>query len=416
MRKLFLLVVLTFTLPVANGYGQGAAYYNFRNPLHSIAGYNACMYVDSTAGVFYTVGNCWDSVNIISPGLAYPAFGIRFSKWRISDGQFLGGGTSQQGLLDTTTGNTRTYAINLGASPGLHRLANGSFLTAITTVDTGEYHRMGLLCMDSMGNKLWMKEFQKPNCVVPRADFNPGAMRRTAQGEWIIVGINQCNNFTTGMSFGDVVLMKLDSNFNLLWMKLFPQPPEYNFAPGALIIEPDGYVIGQTLIKKNSNDLWNPSIDRAHIFRVDTAGNMQWTWASDINEHEGAIGGLIRTPDSGFVYVGAGAGKLFDGGTGSANYKFRNIAKKLDKNRQAVQWQFVDTNAYSIMRRILPMPNGDYLMVGGTYNTPDLSHHSVLYRIDSTGNLRLQRSYTWDTTAPYRDATVFDMAFWGAMC
>lgn len=411
MRKLLLILLVAAVLPVARGYGQASVYYNFRNPLHSLSAAILSTYVDTAAGVFYTAGPCWDSVNIISPGLAYPTFGVRVSKWRISDGQLLQGATVQQGTLDTTLGNNKNYA--LLSSGTLFRLPDGSFLTPIETIDTSNIHQTALLCMDSNGKKLWLREYEKPTCKVPREGFAPKAVRRTTTGEWIILAINTCNNHTSGRSYGDVVFMKLDSNFNLLWTKLFPAAPNYNFTPTCLLVEPDGYTAGIVLTKENTMNWSRPTEDYSQLLKVDTAGNMLWSWKSSYNEHEG-INDLIRTPDGGYLYSGAGGSILIDSGTTTAQYESYNMVKKLDAARQ-LQWQYVDTTAYWSLNRILPLPGGDYLLTGqhGWRSNPNnASRCGALYRINSSGQLKWRRIYTPDTTLPMV-IEPYDMALCG---
>lgn len=329
-------------------------YFNQRNTLHSF--FSVLQSVIPSNGRYYCGGMCWDSVNYVGGGQAIPYYGIKFAVFD-EDGQK---------LIDTVY-QKRYYIIETYAST-MHRLADGNFIFASDDLDTNSRTRTLITVLDSLGRKVWDQQYANPFCQGDSNNFQRVKdFKQTTSGEWLLLTTVQCN----AQENPDLLLTKLDSNFNIIWQKKYGDPNRTEIA-GKLLIEQDGYVIGCG--EDNSNVVFRNFTYQAKMIKVDTGGNELWTWKSDTAYKTNFIRDLIRTQDGGYVYCGSGMGSETSGL--NASIYFRGWVEKIDANRNPV-WHKVFNKDYSLSQFnvIRETSSGNFQLFG---------NNRIVIRLDST--------------------------------
>ena len=163
----------------------------------------------------------------------------------------------------------------------------GYIITGYTESYSNGKKDVWLIKTDENGLKLWDKTFGY-------GDFDSGSMvRQTSDGGYIMVGdVN-----TSGGGLGDVLLIKVDTNGEFLWVRSFGGKG-HNYAGEIQQTQDEGYIIiGSSWIpdESNSYDMW--------LIKVDKNGNMMWD--KKFNRSESDHGWSIdQTVDGGFIIAG----------------------------------------------------------------------------------------------------------------
>ena len=230
-----------------------------------------------------------------------------------------------------------------------------------------------LLKTDSMGNKQWGKTFGGNN------DDYAFIVKQISDGGYIIVG--RTASFSTGDS--DIWLIKIDSNGNKLWDKLFGSS-EYNEGGTDIIkISDDGYIIlaYKQLVDDQDyqNSIW--------VIKTDINGNLEWdkTFSKE-NPRKGLSGRIIQELDDG--------GYIIAGDIRTIISRHCDLYLLKINSEGILQWEkSFDKNDYEYCYSFDKTSDGDFIILGNTYEEDPLWYDVWLLKTNSEGELLWDKTY-----------------------
>lgn len=396
MKKSILLIAVLLV-----GMAARAQYFNVRDPLHSFAaGLSSVLpYHDK----YYCAGIAWDSINYAGNGTAWHYEGIKFAVYDLSGSK----------LRDTIYQRNDLPYINPGIAT-LQLLDSNHFIAGISTDDTTGttgIDRTGIVILDTLGNVLWQNLYNRP-CSYNWFQF--ADLKPDGYGHWLMLGNVVCSPQTKD---NDFLLMKLDSNFNVLWTKEYGTA--INEMPMKLLIEPNGYIMAGW--RDNVGIKPKNFYAQALLIKTDTSGNQLWEYTGHSGVLTGPANDVIRTQDGGYVYCGTGSGYEYLSANGSSSQiMWRGWVEKIDSNRH-VLWNKtigpMNTNAGSNDQNVLKeLATGDILIAGSIIDpiwwtgtdTAGIANGSFT-KMDANGNILWQRKYKTPQTDTFFYYSVYDM-------
>ena len=161
------------------------------------------------------------------------------------------------------------------------------------SIDTNNLRKALFIVFDSLMDVTFLREYSYPDSAFV---FYMAKMIQSKDGNFIMVGDIQN---TSGK--GSIVALKIDTVFNLVWLKTYSPGTLSDLAPTILILTDTTLLIGC----EHSNELQGPySItSQTKFFTIDTAGNVLNQWM-DSNDSTFAPYGLLKTNDGGYAYCG----------------------------------------------------------------------------------------------------------------
>jgi hypothetical protein len=322
-------------------------YFNKRDALHSFS--SIITSVVPLNDKYYCTGLCIDSVNYSTTGQTLPISGIKFA---IFDNQ----GNKLRDTVYQQIGKSLD-----GWSNNLLLMPNNNLVLAVEEFDTSQNYSTLLVKIDTMGAVTMGKQIDKPLCMnepwMKVVDIKP-----IGNNQFIMLSRMSCKALGQPLKV-DILLTKLDSDFNVIWHKQYGSG-QTNNAAWKLLIEPDGYLIAGGRNNLNQTSM-NFSL-RAMLMKTDTAGNVQWTWLSDPSKKTFEAKDVIRTQDGGYVYCGSGDGYEILGANGTWSIpRFRGWVEKLDSNRNVV-WSRAFNDFYdgTEFKKVIEAPDGRLFLFG----------------------------------------------------
>lgn len=201
-------------------------------------------------------------------------------------------------------------------------------------------------------------------------------------------------------SHHDFLLTKLDSNFEVIWHKQYGDPVNNDIA-GKLLVESDGYTIGGYL--NNSNRVTINYSYQSKIIKVDTSGNLLWTWLAPAGVKTGMIRDIVKTADGGYIHCSQSGGyedpasSIF-----SIVYWRKSQVQKLSAARNVI-WTdtfstLADDGPFNEPRCLKQLSNGDIVVAGSVYggyeprDTVDMVYGSLI-KLSPDGTVIWKRKY-----------------------
>ena len=310
------------------------------------------------------------------------------------EGYIFAGNTNQD-----TSGGIDAWILKLdddGSVAWQYRYGNSSNdnVTDIIQDSDGNYTFIGYTNSSTIGGyDIWLVQLYADGNI--RAVFEYGnssndfayEIHQTADGGYIIVGAT--NSTPKGDDY-DVLVMKLNSNLNIAWTKIYGGP---GYQEGKSIVEltdvngdTTGYVVAaETRTSSNSSDYW--------IFRIDPNGNM--VWGKDIGGKGTDVPSDIKIDSSGNITV-----------VGYSNSS--GITGNGETNDYWVVW--IDPNTGNVLNQmsfggggddratfVIPYTNGTLLVYGysnsfNTYSTYD--YWAIMMK--TSGSIIWQKTYGGD--------------------
>jgi hypothetical protein len=233
----------------------------------------------------------------------------------------------------------------------------------IVAGQTGNYNAgLGdalLLKLDSQGNLLWSKTL---GGSLPDAAFDVCV---TADGGCAITGLSYNFNTAPGGGWATPWLLRLDPSGNVLWEKYYIRQASSR-AYGISQTGDEGFILaGQ----------WG---DIPFLLKVDSAGNIQWqrAYGGTVTDWS-SLTRAVETPDGGFAAAGWYWG-------GDWQHDFVEYLLKVDSTGQILwQKQFQDHHGYSV---------GDSITTSDVINAPDGAlvfaggNPAMIWKLDQQGN------------------------------
>jgi hypothetical protein len=258
--------------------------------------------------------------------------------------------------------SSMTWAKNHGGiydeiAYSIQQTADGGYIIAGNTDSFGAgANDVWVIKLDSSGNKTWDKAFGT------ESDETAFSIQQTTDGGYVVVGNK------TSLDFFDagVLMLRLDSNGDLLWEKVFDYSLNWDQAFSVKQTDDYGYIIAGNM------NYGSPDHDAdILIIKVDSSGNVEWnkTYGGD---GEDSARSIYQTSDGGYI----AAGYTSSYGAGSLDFY---IIKIDSLGNQTWSKTFGTTN-YDAAFSIKNTPDNGIVIVGS------MNSDAGVLKIDSLGN------------------------------
>ena len=270
-----------------------------------------------------------------------------------------------------------------GIANSIQETTDGGYVVAGATASFGAGSGdVWVLKLDSNGNIVWQKTYGGS-----RGDI-AYSIQKTTDGGYVVAGKTK----SFGDSIGDVLIIKLDSNGNVIWQKTYGGS-SLDIAYSIQETTDGSYVVaGQTLsFGAGNNDVW--------VLKLDSNGNIVWqkTYGGAGSESAKSI---QETTDGGYVVTGT---------NGSFSAHSNSWTIKLDSNG-TVLWQKIygENDDEDSMSSIQETTDGGYVVAGATASFGAGSGDVWVLKLDSNGNVVWQKTYggtRWDRAFSIQETT-----------
>ncbi|MBI4555679.1 MAG: VCBS repeat-containing protein [Planctomycetes bacterium] len=277
-----------------------------------------------------------------------------------------------------------------------------------------------VLRLDSSGNIVWQKTFGGASGDVGRS------IQQTSDGGYILAGYTG----SLGAGGDDILVLRLDSNGNIVWQKTFGGSSHeygqsiwqtsdggyilagytYTFAVGAtdvlvLRLDSSGNIVWQRTLGGSNYD-WGYSIQQTSdggyiltgytnsfgagledilVLRLDSSGNIVWqkTYGGSNGNDRGYS--IQQTSDGGYVLTGNTTS--FGAGGGDVP------VLRLDSSGNIVWQKVLGTGNADESNSIQQTSDGGYTLTGRTAFGGIRNYDATLLKLDSNGNVIQQRTF-----------------------
>jgi hypothetical protein len=218
-------------------------------------------------------------------------------------------------------------------------------------------------------------------------------------GAGYILGGTQADTAVDSLS--SVLLVRIDTNGNLLWKHTYHKVSGDNEELNSISLLADGRILVGAQIE--ALDGWPGDVYyrlTPWYILLDTAGNI----LKDLVWNSGHTGGGTIYPDANGGYIHFGALDTILASPSSALINFPNYVAHTDTNFLP-DWghRFPSNNGLSIntnIENVKQLHNGDYLAIGEElydYPTSHIAYRGWAAKLDKKGNLLWERNYEIDT-------------------
>jgi hypothetical protein len=228
---------------------------------------------------------------------------------------------------------------------------------------------------DSVGNKLWQKEYGIPNAI------NYGYhMKKTPDGGYIVSAERHDN----GNQNPNLMLMKLDSLFNEEWSKTY-DAGYYEFMgwySNVIVTSENIYAVGlQSYFAPSSGSQRNKEI----ILKTDMDGNEIWMKLRGETFNDIGNVGIVEANFNEFVILGFSVSDTGTFAGGNATLTKIDSSSNIIWRREINYWD--DKNSEQpVPYHLTRYPNGDLLFSGyNIYNPHPSKNNAWLVKTDSCG-------------------------------
>jgi hypothetical protein len=295
----------------------------------------------------YPTDSCFYFTGIIADSVSPYLTGNIFLKYDL-DGEPL--------FLKTLLSSHKTYETWLG---NIIPTPDGNLIDVGFTVDSTR--KAILIKFTPDGDTLFTREYF--SYYYPQNPFIvPHQIIMTPLGEFYILNNIEKEN---GID-NDFSVMKLNQDAHLIWQKKYGDT--WDDIVRSLIIDTDGgLIIGSS---KEKNVIQN-FINRTHIIKIDTAGNIQWEYLSPANILQDAARDMVKTADGGLVVAsGRGIEVPINANVGDLRWE-KGYVFKLDANKQVV-WEVevedsMNPSYLNYFSKLVAVDNGNGFVAAGQF-------------------------------------------------
>jgi len=218
------------------------------------------------------------------------------------------------------------------------------------------------------GENQWIKTFGGDQ------DDGLNSVLQTPDGGYIAAGYTK----SSGAGNYDALLIKLDSQGNIIWSKTFGG--DQSILLKSVLQTSDGYyILGGNIVYSDSN-----TADFL-LIKLDSQGNIIWskTFGGDQKD---VLFSVLQTPDGG--YIAAGYTKSF----GAGNYDFLLI--KLDSQGNIIWSKTFGGDQSDFLTSLQQTLDGGYI-IGGISRSFNSQHYfdALLIKVDSQGNIIWSKTF-----------------------
>jgi hypothetical protein len=193
-------------------------------------------------------------------------------------------------------------------------------------------------------------------------------------------------------------IAKADQNGHLLWQKLYGGTQTEVLR--SVAATPDGgYILAGSAESSNGDITGLRGSTDAWVLKLDANGNIIWSKAYGGTRYDDAKT-IVATGDG---YIVSGIGQSFDGDLQNTSGTGAIWVFKVDLSGNMVWSKFMGGGSGE-SRKLIPVENGNYLLLGTTHTiTQTLTHQNVIViKLDASGNKIWEKNYGGsETEKPY---------------
>ncbi|MHA1984282.1 MAG: hypothetical protein ACW967_07995 [Candidatus Hodarchaeales archaeon] len=291
-----------------------------------------------------------------------------------------------------------------GGSP-IQSSDSGFVITGLTKSYGSDNYDVWIIKTDSNGDHEW-------NTTFGGSDLDEGlSIQKTSSGDFIIAG----NTDSFGVGDTDYLLVKVDSNGNILWNKTYGGVARDVFR--SLLILSDGSLLlaGGTdsfgsggdqnvwMIKvdENGNHIWNRTFGTGRalsviqtsdgdfafggyqLFKINNNGSQEWNVSvSSAPKGTEFFNSIIQTSDGGYAFAG---GSKFNGNEDSFDF----VLRKTSSSGQIAWTQMyggIKWENSCCERNVIQTEDGGYILVGETRSFGAGNTDGWIVKTDANGN------------------------------
>lgn len=291
------------------------------------------------------------------------------------------------------------YYFYSGGYSGLVQQTDSSYIFAGTIQDSSHLYDAILYKLSKDGDSVWIRQYDDTL-------FQSGwQAKKCRDGGFVITGGTA---IPIASYMDDVLLIKTDSDGNLLWKK------NYGLAAGndlAFSVDTalDGGFIMFGFSNSNGTGLGNQFGD-GYVIKVDSLGSIQWSKSfGDIYNDEFWNG--ITCKDGSFICVGQTA--IFDPGYPSnccnSWNKFYIVKIDFASNTIFEKSYGNDAVGYNALYSVKELSNGDFITAGAKWDTVANKIRGVILKINSAGDSLWMHTYE-NLHGPHSDNYLYDIS------
>lgn len=268
----------------------------------------------------------------------------------------------------------KSYGTSIEDMPDyIRQTADGGYIIAGRTgsyvPNKGNVYRFWILKLDSSGAIIWQKTYGGTN-----SDY-PFCVQQTADGGYIVGGVT--NSF--GKGAGDIWLLKLDSNGNIIWEKAYGGTGDEKFYTVQQTSD-NGYIVSGATTSSGQG-----SYDYL-VLKLDSAGVITWQKTYGGSGEDIAYQ-IQQTSDGGYVVNGYTRSFNVGGGMDFWVLKLTSTG--------GITWQKTyGGNGFDLGYSVQQTTDGGYILAGLTtsYGTSG-DYDFLVIKLDANGNNTWQKTY-----------------------
>lgn len=233
--------------------------------------------------------------------------------------------------------------------------------------------------LNSSGNLLWMKT------IGAAGDERITAMKQTSDGGYIASGkITSYGSDTSSVSGLDMLVLKFDSSGNLSWAKTIGKEDTRDQTEGggngALQQTSDGGYIMSGFTEGYGAGGWD-----AFIVKLDSSGNLSWAKTIGGSDNDNGLS-VRQTSDGGYIMSGGTKS------SGSGDYDI--FITKLDSSGNLSWAKAIGGSKKDVAEsNIVQTSDGGYAVTGVTKSYADSSGDLFVLKLDFSGNLSWMKAF-----------------------
>lgn len=243
---------------------------------------------------------------------------------------------------------------------------DGTFVIAGSTGSFGSgASDIYLMKLNGSGVVLWTRTIGGP--MIEQAND----LVQLSDGGWLVVGSTNDSNGAGGY---DGLLVRTDSEGNVLWRKEYGGG-DWDFFHSGILLNDGGFLmVGQTFSQGIGGDAW--------LVKTTELGDTIWT------RHYGGTG----ADDGGAVVETASGGFAFAGTLTSGNGDVDAYVVKLN-DQIGIEWEYsYGGDSLDFARDIISTQDGGFSIVGVTESFSEFTEH-YHFKLDSSGVLQWQKHW-----------------------
>ena len=243
----------------------------------------------------------------------------------------------------------------------------GYIMAGDALFDGSSYGDIAVLKLDRNGNVLWQKAYSGTGT----SRDEPADIIQTSEGGYILVGT--IFNTFGGNAFW---VLKLDADGNVSWQQMFGgSNADY---PSNIVQTADGgYIIaGYTYSFGANSDIW--------ILKLSSNGGVLWQKVYGGPGYE--FGRIQQVSDGGYVIAGA---TMSSSGNSTADI----LVMKLDQSGNVIWEKIYAGSQLDSASAMIETPDREYIISGGTYSFGAGNEDVFVLKLDENGNIIWQKTY-----------------------